>query len=72
MAEQEQDEGRGKGLEEDEFVQYPIRLEQWLMEGSYDRVWDETKSERVPSSEFAIFSNVSSSRRVIHLVFTPY
>lgn len=58
-ANQAQEEGKGKGLEEDEFVQYPIRLEQWLMEGSYDRVWDETKSERVPSEEFAIFSDVS-------------
>ncbi|KAF2477937.1 uncharacterized protein BDR25DRAFT_250327 [Lindgomyces ingoldianus] len=48
----------GKGLEEDVFVQYPIRLEQALMEGSYDRVWGETKSERVPSEEFALFSEV--------------
>ncbi|KAI9722874.1 MAG: regulatory particle non-ATPase [Chrysothrix sp. TS-e1954] len=46
------------GLDEDPFVQYPIRLEQWLMEGSYDRVWEETKSERVPSEEFAIFSDI--------------
>lgn len=53
--------GSGRGFEEDEFVQYPVRLEQWLMEGSYDRVWEETKSERVPSPEFAIFSNVSSA-----------
>jgi len=58
-ANQAHEQGTGKGLEEDEFVQYPIRLEQWLMEGSYDRVWDETKSERVPSEEFAIFSDVS-------------
>ena len=50
--------GQGKGLEDDAFVQYPIRLEQALMEGSYDRVWGETKSERVPSEEFAIFSDV--------------
>ena len=50
---------RGKSLDDDEFVQYPIRLEQWLMEGSYDRVWEETKSERVPSEEFAMFSDVS-------------
>ncbi|KAF2012061.1 hypothetical protein BU24DRAFT_352730 [Aaosphaeria arxii CBS 175.79] len=48
----------GKGLEEDAFIQYPIRLEQALMEGSYDRVWGETKSERVPSEEFALFSDV--------------
>lgn len=46
-------------LEDDKFIQYPIRLESWLMEGSYDRVWEETKSERVPSEEFAIFSSVS-------------
>ncbi|KAL9093524.1 MAG: hypothetical protein Q9165_003919 [Trypethelium subeluteriae] len=50
--------GQGKGLEDDAFIQYPIRLEQALMEGSYDRVWGETKSERVPSEEFAIFSDV--------------
>jgi 26S proteasome regulatory subunit N12 len=48
----------GKGLEEDIFIQYPIRLEQALMEGSYDRVWGETKSERVPSEEFGMFSEV--------------
>ncbi|KAI9653240.1 MAG: regulatory particle non-ATPase [Bathelium mastoideum] len=50
--------GTGKGLEDDAFIQYPIRLERALMEGSYDRVWGETKSERVPSEEFAIFSDV--------------
>lgn len=48
----------GRGLEEDVFIQYPIRLEQALMEGSYDRVWGETKSERVPSEEFGMFSEV--------------
>jgi 26S proteasome regulatory subunit N12 len=39
-------------------VQYPIRLERALMEGSYDRVWGETNSERVPSEEFGLFSEV--------------
>ncbi|KAF2808002.1 uncharacterized protein BDZ99DRAFT_447096 [Mytilinidion resinicola] len=48
----------GKGLEDDVFIQYPIRLEQALMEGSYDRVWGETKSERVPAEEFGLFSEV--------------
>ncbi|EKG09826.1 SAC3/GANP/Nin1/mts3/eIF-3 p25 [Macrophomina phaseolina MS6] len=48
----------GAGLEDDAFIQYPVRLEQALMEGSYDRVWGETKSERVPSEEFSVFSNV--------------
>ncbi|TKA67201.1 hypothetical protein B0A49_04514 [Cryomyces minteri] len=47
-----------KRLEKDAFIQYPIRLEQALMEGSYDRVWGETKGERVPSEEFGVFSEV--------------
>ncbi|OQN99741.1 hypothetical protein B0A48_14511 [Cryoendolithus antarcticus] len=48
-------EGSG---EESEFIAYPVRLEQALMEGSYDRVWGETKGERVPSEEFGVFSEV--------------
>lgn len=51
-------DGDGKGLEEDVFVQYPVKLEQWLMEGSYDRVWGATKSERAPSEEYGVFSEV--------------
>jgi 26S proteasome regulatory subunit N12 len=51
------DEGK-EAVEKDEFVRYPVRLEQALMEGSYDKVWSEMKSERVPSEEFAIFSEV--------------
>jgi hypothetical protein len=51
--------GRGWAfLEDDEHIQYPVRLEQALMEGSYDRVWGETKSERIPGPEFAVFSEV--------------
>lgn len=46
-------------VENDDFIQYPVRLEQALMEGSYDKVWGETKGERVPSEEFEIFSDVS-------------
>lgn len=53
--------GGKKRLDEDAFIQYPMRLEQALMEGSYDRVWGETKGERVPSEEFAVFSEVSCS-----------
>lgn len=52
------EEGK-KQVEKDEFIRYPVRLEQALMEGSYDKVWGETKGERVPSEEFAIFSEVS-------------
>ena len=54
------DEGK-EAVEKDEFVRYPVRLEQALMEGSYDKVWSEMKGERVPSEEFAIFSEVSLS-----------
>ncbi|KAK4614008.1 26S proteasome regulatory subunit rpn12 [Fulvia fulva] len=45
-------------VERDQFIQYPVRLEQALMEGSYDKVWVETKGERVPSEEFGVFSEV--------------
>ena len=49
-------------MEEDTFIQYPIKLERWLMEGSYDRVWSATKSEKVPSEEYGIFSDVCRTR----------
>lgn len=58
------EEGK-EAVERDEFVRYPVRLEQALMEGSYDKVWGEMKGERVPSEEFAIFSEVS--RPVSHV-----
>lgn len=45
-------------IDKDEFIQYPVRLEQALMEGSYDKVWSETKGERVPSEEYGVFSEV--------------
>lgn len=45
-------------LEKDKYIQYPVKLEQWLMEGSYDRVWSATKREGVPSEEFGVFSEV--------------
>lgn len=54
-------EEEGRRLEEDAFVQYPIRVERALMEGSYDRVWGETKNSQLPSEEFAVFSEVSYS-----------
>jgi 26S proteasome regulatory subunit N12 len=50
-----------KRLEDDEFIQYPVRLEQALMEGSYDRVWQQTKGSNVPGEEYAIFSGVRGS-----------
>ena len=53
-----ENEGKG-GLQGDEYIQYPIKLERWLMEGSYDRVWGATKREGVPSEEYGVFSEVS-------------
>lgn len=48
----------GKSVEDDPYIKYPVELERNLMEGSYDKVWRETKSERVPSEDFGLFSNV--------------
>lgn len=61
-----ENEGKG-GLQGDGYIQYPIKLEQWLMEGSYDRVWGATKREGVPSEEFGVFSEVS----LVYLATTP-
>jgi hypothetical protein len=44
--------------EEDVFVRYPVMLERWLMEGSYDKVWQATKGSHVPSEEYGRFSEV--------------
>ncbi|KAB8073703.1 subtilisin-like protein [Aspergillus leporis] len=49
---------KGKSVEDDAYIKYPVELERNLMEGSYDKVWRETKSERVPSEDFGLFSNV--------------
>jgi 26S proteasome regulatory subunit N12 len=52
-------EGIGAGeAEKDRFLGYPIRLERWLMEGSYDRVWRAIRQGEVPSEEFGVFSEV--------------
>jgi 26S proteasome regulatory subunit N12 len=47
------------GIEGDRFLGYPIKLERWLMEGSYDQVWKALKKGEVPSEEFGVFSEVS-------------
>ena len=44
--------------ETDPFLKYPVMLERWLMEGSYDKVWQATKGSQVPSPEYALFSDV--------------
>lgn len=45
-------------VEGDRYLGYPIRLERWLMEGSYDRVWKAMKKGEVPCEEFGVFSEV--------------
>ena len=51
-------EGGGGDVESDRYLGYPIRLERWLMEGSYDRVWKAMKSSEVPCDEYSVFSEV--------------
>ncbi|KAL1860715.1 regulatory particle non-ATPase [Diaporthe australafricana] len=54
--------GGSVDVEGDRFLGYPIRLERWLMEGSYDRVWKAMKSREVPSEEFGVFSEILTSQ----------
>ncbi|KAH9904547.1 SAC3/GANP/Nin1/mts3/eIF-3 p25 family-domain-containing protein [Xylariomycetidae sp. FL2044] len=49
-------------VEGDRFLGYPIKLERWLMEGSYDRVWKAMKSREVPSEEYGVFSEILTSQ----------
>ncbi|KAI1385339.1 SAC3/GANP/Nin1/mts3/eIF-3 p25 family-domain-containing protein [Hypoxylon trugodes] len=49
-------------IEGDRFLGYPIKLERWLMEGSYDRVWKSMKSREVPSEEYGVFSEILTSQ----------
>ena len=48
-----------EGVEKDRFISYPVKLEQWLMEGAYDKVWEATEREKVPSEEYGVFTPVS-------------
>ena len=58
LASREQQQGAGVEIENDRFLGYPIKLERWLMEGSYDRAWRAMKSREVPSEEYGVFSEV--------------
>lgn len=51
---------QGRNVEDDPYIKYPVELERSLMEGSYDKVWRETKLENVPSPDFGLFSDVWS------------
>ncbi|KAI1080302.1 SAC3/GANP/Nin1/mts3/eIF-3 p25 family-domain-containing protein [Whalleya microplaca] len=56
-------EGGGTAaIENDRFLGYPVKLERWLMEGSYDRVWKSMKSREVPSEEYGVFSEILTSQ----------
>lgn len=46
-------------VETDRFLGYPVKLERWLMEGSYDKVWKALDGP-VPSEEYGVFSEVSN------------
>lgn len=48
----------GGRVEDDRFLGYPIKLERWLMEGAYDRVWKAMAKGEVPSEEYGVFSEV--------------
>jgi 26S proteasome regulatory subunit N12 len=52
------DTGKGKTVEDDPYIKYPIELERSLMEGSYDQVWRKTRGGDVPGEEYALFSEV--------------
>ncbi|ETS75546.1 hypothetical protein PFICI_12490 [Pestalotiopsis fici W106-1] len=54
--------GGFESIEADRYLGYPIKLERWLMEGSYDRVWKAMKKGEVPSEEFGIFSQILTSQ----------
>ncbi|KAI0023935.1 SAC3/GANP/Nin1/mts3/eIF-3 p25 family-domain-containing protein [Xylariomycetidae sp. FL0641] len=54
--------GDADDVERDRFLGYPIKLERWLMEGSYDRVWKAMKSREVPSEEYGAFSEILTSQ----------
>lgn len=45
-------------IENDKFLSFPIKLERWIMEGAYDRVWKAiTNKDAVPSAEFLCFAD---------------
>lgn len=50
--------GGSVDVEGDRYLGYPIRLERWLMEGSYDRVWKAMKKGEVPCEEYGVFSEI--------------
>ncbi|KAK4240726.1 26S proteasome regulatory subunit rpn12 [Achaetomium macrosporum] len=62
LATREGGNGGMADVEGDRYLGYPIRLERWLMEGSYDRVWKAMKKGEVPCEEFGVFSEILTSQ----------
>jgi 26S proteasome regulatory subunit N12 len=58
-------EVRGERVEGDKYLAYPIKLERWLMEGSYDLVWRAMAAGEVPSEEYSVFSEVSNLQCIL-------
>ncbi|KAK3313950.1 GANP/Nin1/mts3/eIF-3 p25 family protein [Apodospora peruviana] len=54
--------GGSVDIETDPYLGYPICLERWLMEGSYDRVWKAMKKGEVPCEEYSVFSEILTSQ----------
>ncbi|KAB5533561.1 SAC3/GANP/Nin1/mts3/eIF-3 p25 family-domain-containing protein [Coniochaeta sp. 2T2.1] len=54
--------GSSVDVEGDRYLGYPIRLERWLMEGSYDRVWKAMKNGEVPCEEYGVFSEILTTQ----------
>ncbi|KAL2108521.1 hypothetical protein VUR80DRAFT_3715 [Thermomyces stellatus] len=52
----------GGSDEEDRYLGYPIKLERWLMEGSYDRVWGAMQRGETPCEEYGVFSEILTSQ----------
>ncbi|CZT50077.1 related to RPN12-26S proteasome regulatory subunit [Rhynchosporium secalis] len=48
----------GNEVEKDRYLGYPIKLERWLQEGSFDLVWKAMASREVPSEEYSVFSEI--------------
>lgn len=62
-------DGRGAAVEDDRFLGYPIKLERWLMEGSYDLVWKAMEGgQSLPCEEYGVFSSVCFSLFALYTV----
>jgi len=49
-------------VEGNRYLGYPVKLERWLMEGSYDRVWKAMASGEVPSEEYGVFTEILTTQ----------